>query len=366
MNIDEVYHLERFSKTRAEFDDFYDQELQSLVKKLEQERLAIMNMKTILTVAFLVVVVAAGISYFYFNSELIAVGIGGLYIFVAMAVFTDLEKRERKLKEDSERKIVPKLVRFMNPNFSYHPNHWIRFDLFKAANIFKEPDRYRGEDLITGIVGNDESKTEVTFCEATAKKVRGKDNSSVDTIFQGLFLVADFNKDFQGLTIVTPKRSSPKHLMKPSDSEHRLEEVKLEDLEFMEEFNVYSTDQIKARYILTPSFMRRLLDFAHKSKQRSEENTEYDRPKSLKHSIQVSKSIVERSGRIRQEENFIPYFAFRDGKMYFMLSTDVKHFGFDVWLPLDRNLIINFYDDINRALELVDELNLNLRIWNKE
>jgi hypothetical protein len=362
IKIDDVYHLERFSKTKEEFDAFYENELKQVIEPLEKER---QSLKSFSKKQIMLFMMMTGILIIiYINSE--DMPIYFIFLSIAVFLFKSSPTKQKKLKKTMKDEIVPRLVRFMNPNFSYHPNHWIRFDLFKAANIFKEPDRYRGEDLITGIVGNDESKTEVTFCEATAKKVRGKDNSSVDTIFQGLLLVADFNKDFQGLTIVTPKRSSPKHLMKPSDSEHRLEEVKLEDLEFMEEFNVYSTDQIKARYILTPSFMRRLLDFAHKSKQRSEENTEYDRPKSLKHAIQVSKSIVERSGRIRREENFIPYFAFRDGKMYFMLSTDVKHFGFDVWLPLDRNLIINFYDDINRALELVDELNLNLRIWNKE
>ena len=41
----------------------------------------------------------------------------------------------------------------------------------------------------------------------------------------------------------------------------RLEEIELEDPEFMEHFRVYSTDQVEARYILSPSMMERLLAF---------------------------------------------------------------------------------------------------------
>jgi hypothetical protein len=38
-----------------------------------------------------------------------------------------------------------------------------------------------------------------------------------------------------------------------------LEKVKLESTEFENKFIVYSSDQVEARYILTPSFMERLV-----------------------------------------------------------------------------------------------------------
>ena len=37
--------------------------------------------------------------------------------------------------------------------------------------------------------------------------------------------------------------------------------VKLEDPEFEKEFVVYAHDQVEARYVLSPSLMRRLLEF---------------------------------------------------------------------------------------------------------
>ena len=41
------------------------------------------------------------------------------------------------------------------------------------------------------------------------------------------------------------------------NKEEKLEEVKLEDLRFCKKFNVYSSDQVEARYLVTPSFMER-------------------------------------------------------------------------------------------------------------
>jgi hypothetical protein len=40
---------------------------------------------------------------------------------------------------------------------------------------------------------------------------------------------------------------------------NNLEKVKLESIDFENRFIVYSNDQVEARYILTPSFMERLV-----------------------------------------------------------------------------------------------------------
>ncbi len=44
-------------------------------------------------------------------------------------------------------------------------------------------------------------------------------------------------------------------------NENRLRKVELEDLKFDKRFNVYSENQIEARYLITPSFMNRLYNF---------------------------------------------------------------------------------------------------------
>ena len=58
------------------------------------------------------------------------------------------------------------------------------------------------------------------------------------------------NKNFSGQTIVVPKYINY--------NARNNEEVILEDTNFRKLNNVYSTDQIEARYLLTPSFMERI------------------------------------------------------------------------------------------------------------
>ena len=38
----------------------------------------------------------------------------------------------------------------------------------------------------------------------------------------------------------------------------KLQDVKLEDISFDKRFNVYTKDQVEARYLTTPTFMERL------------------------------------------------------------------------------------------------------------
>ena len=72
--------------------------------------------------------------------------------------------------------------------------------------------------------------------------------------------MADFNKNFNGHTVVLPD-TAEKILGKFGQSlqsmSSRGELVKLEDPEFEKEFCVYGDDQVEARYILSPALMKR-------------------------------------------------------------------------------------------------------------
>jgi len=209
----------------------------------------------------------------------------------------------------------------------------------------------------------------VSFSEVNADYVEyyrdknRKKRERVHNIFSGLFFQADFNKDFDGLTIVVPKeRSSKGFSLFGKEKGNRLEEVELEDVEFMDKFTVKTTDQILARYILTPGFMNRLLEFSNRS---SEEETYGNmmQPTSIKEAIQLGLSAAQNDSDAYSDT---PYFSFRNGSMYFMLPTLRDHFDFSLVAPLNKRLIYSYFQDINIALEMVDELNLNLRIWTKK
>ena len=87
--------------------------------------------------------------------------------------------------------------------------------------------------------------------------LRYKSGKNSSTVFKGMIIQLTMNKNFKGHTIVKNDRGSIVNFFSSSSS--GLEKVKLEDSKFEGEFDIFSTDQIESRYLLTPAFMERFL-----------------------------------------------------------------------------------------------------------
>ncbi|MDD3276584.1 MAG: DUF3137 domain-containing protein, partial [Kiritimatiellales bacterium] len=106
--------------------------------------------------------------------------------------------------------------------------------------------------------------------------------------------------------------------------------IKLEDPEFEKAFAVYSTDQVEARYILSPALMRRMLEFKAKTGTKV-------------------------------------YFSFTGDEVNIGISSTKNRFEPKLFSTvLDIEMAREFVDDLQLALGIVDDLNLNTRIWTKE
>jgi hypothetical protein len=171
--------------------------------------------------------------------------------------------------------VIQKIIDYIDPNLTYCPEGHVPKWQIVASRIFsKHPDRVRGDDLVQGRVG----ETNMQFSEVHAQakhettSSNGTRNRRWSTIFRGLFFVADFNKKFQGKTLVLPDTAervlgnmgSFFQSLNPA----RGELVKMEDPDFEKHFVVYGDDQIEARYILSTSLMRRILEFRKKTGRR--------------------------------------------------------------------------------------------------
>ncbi|WP_096188483.1 DUF3137 domain-containing protein [Evansella halocellulosilytica] len=378
---DEVYGLQQFAKSRGEYDEFYDAKLGAKVEQIEMNRQKAMGELKKKAIPAGIGVVIALMIHFLIPSI-------GTYVWMAVGAYIaylgyTYYNNQKEIGWDVKDMIVTDLVEFMNPNFTYEKNKYVSKSQFNYANVFKQnPDRYSGEDLIKGYLEDEEEgvKTQLSFSEATAeKRIKYKDKNGrvkyrYETIFKGLFFKVDFNKDTEGVTIVVPKQkrsigTKVETLIGKHKNKQKLEDIELENVEFMEKFTVRSTDGISSRYILTPAFMNRLLEFSD-GKPREKHADEVDGPidvhsmskkDAMKQAWKQGSALAKES----QESGYKPYFSFRDGTMYFMLATGRKHFDFNLMQKLDREVIYDYFRDINRALELVDELNLNLRIWSK-
>ena len=82
--------------------------------------------------------------------------------------------------------------------------------------------------------------------------------------FRGMFCWLKFQKKLEGHTVVFSRNQGIK-IDRLSSFKFRAEqEIYLEDPRFMENFIIYGTDQVEARYVLTTSLMERILGLKEK------------------------------------------------------------------------------------------------------
>ena len=75
-------------------------------------------------------------------------------------------------------------------------------------------------------------------------------------MFRGLLCEFDFHKNFTGTTIITRDHTKFGNFFAKFGKIG--ERIRLEDPEFEKLFEVYGTDQVESRYLLTPGFMERI------------------------------------------------------------------------------------------------------------
>ena len=319
---------------------FYDKDLLPELEKLETRRLTVkkkLNHAIFLFVLLnLVVFFVAGkmaIAGYFSFIFLVCSGIL-IFFFWHIKYFRDYHTRFKDA-------VIPKIVSLVDPRLQYNKSGCVPESDFVASHLFNDtPGDYYGDDLVTATLG----ETAIRFSEIQAKRVDvikthgsgtsvNKTKRRVIPIFSGLFFVADFNKRFNGTTVVLPDTAQKlfgdlgQALQAFNVDNGQL--VKLEDPEFEKLFVVFGQDQVEARYVLSPSLMQRLVEFQKKT------------DKKMRLSFSASKLYVA----IPFEETL-----FEPGIRESLLNID---------------LYKKYYDDLKLVADIVEELNLNTRIWTR-
>lgn len=153
---------------------------------------------------------------------------------------------EDKIKE----KIMPTIMSAI-PGFTWQNTPAVTKEAISACNIF--PHDGSSEKYFDDAFKGSYRGVEILMSECNYEINSGNNTHKV---FRGVVIRLEMNKNFKGLTIVRPKSVCGD----PFDNNDlkKFKKVELEDPEFMKRFNVFSTDQIEARYLLTTSFMERL------------------------------------------------------------------------------------------------------------
>jgi hypothetical protein len=166
------------------------------------------------------------------------------YALPGLAAFFNYRARFKK-------EIVSEIFRAVSPGATYEPFRHITHQTFVQSGLFALQGDVRGDDLVRGRIG----ETPFEASEMKRSYSTGGRNSQTVSVFHGLFFHLDFNKRITGRTVVQPRDAAAIRLASRRD----LTEVTLEDPDFGSRFEVFSTNPVEARYILTPLLMERIV-----------------------------------------------------------------------------------------------------------
>jgi len=182
-------------------------------------------------------------------------------VFVAAIPYTLMMRR---VKLQYNLLVVPALLKEIDPGLAYSPEEYIPKADFKRAKIFSQSaDTYHGEDLVHGTYKG----IPIRFSELKVQEVHhdGK-NTSYHTFFDGVFLIADFHKDFKCRHWVLPDTAEAAfgqvfgNFLQKLSLPGRGHMTRMEDPAFEKKFVVYTEDDVEARYILTPKLMQTMME----------------------------------------------------------------------------------------------------------
>jgi hypothetical protein len=309
------------------FKEFYDLKLVNDLKDLDQERKQVD--RKVLLIGVIGVIIILVIGRFRGSATMYFQILAGILAFIAISAIS------KNYRQNFKNKIISKIAGFVDKNLVYTPEGTVSREEFTNSGIFqKYCNNYHGEDHFKGEMG----KTAFEFSEVVGKHVTSTGTGSnkkqhQHLVFRGIFFVADFNKNFNGYTVVLPdtaERMLGKFGQSLQSMSSRGQLIKLEDPEFEKEFCVYSDDQVEARYILSTSLMKRIVEFKRKWDTKI-------------------------------------YLSFRDSKVYIAISMNKNLFETRLFKTVqDYNFIEENIQFLILITGIVNDLNLNTRIWTKQ
>lgn len=284
------------------------------LQSLEDERAALQKAvkKANLVAAAVGTGVGALVALFW---EEMAVGaFFGISVYGAVSAFLTASKR-RNFRSNFKSRVVASIAKSFG--LSYDEN-----DGLGADEFFEIYDCYINEQSSEDMMSGEVQGVRVRFSDFyAAEKVRTKNGTRTDVKFQGVLFVADFHKRLNCEVRVCHKNS--RNLRRYG------QRANMDDVKFEEFFDVYTTDQVGARYALTPLLMQRLTEVY------------------LRLGSQINAVLKE-------------------DKIYVAIETWRDNFEPRIDCSLKQDATIALYvDEIGALAGIVSELNLNRKIWSE-
>jgi len=319
-------------RSTSELTDFYYKELYPSLNELEETRKKIVSQLKwyggMGAVSFLLLAAWMGKNFGLLHPLSIAIVIGSIAVSgITYRIMT------HGYAKDFKTKIITPLIGAIDPHLLYNPDFMISQHLFERSDLFQHTiDRYRGNDYVKGSINGVPIEFSDIHAEYQTRDSKGR--TQWHTLFRGLFLVAEFNKHFKAKTVILPDKAEKSFgsliggwLQSINLSREDL--IRLDDPEFEKHFVVYGNDPIEARYILTHSMMKRLLDFQRR----------------ISHPLFVS---------------------FVHNHIHVAIGTSKDLFEPAVFTSLlDYKQTMEYINTLRNTIGLVEELKLSEKLWSK-
>lgn len=228
--------------------------------------------------------------------------------------------------------VMNKLLTLIAPSLVYSEHNFIKESHYNDSGLFpSDYTIYEGEDHVKGMLG----KTEIEFSDIHTQREKSDKELLIPfmnkkryvTHFEGLLFIADSNKHIPTPVYILSRGLSADM---PRYQGVKVEMINLEDVSFNSRFTVYGHNQVDARYIVSPALMQRLTEFS----QRSGSNVRL---------------------------------SYSNNKLTIALATKSDYFEPKLFKKATKMAVYQeIMEDLIFLAGIVEDLDLNTRIWTKE
>ncbi len=232
-----------YSQMRKEFYNSFETKIVPMLQPYEAERKRTRIIASIVSAIFGVLGIMIFILLFLEDYKLINDGFSIVLMFGILAWiswYCFKKHFENKIKK----KIMP-IVCACFGNMKWFVGSYTSGHIFKDSCVISVYDSAKYDDIFLGLY------KDVNF-EIIEGKFTIKKGKSRKTIFSGVIVKLDMNKNFNSHTVIKP--DSVLHVSPSKNLKH----TTLEDVQFEKKYDVFTNDPVDARYLITPSFMVRL------------------------------------------------------------------------------------------------------------
>lgn len=165
------------------------------------------------------------------------------------------QKRVGPFKASFKKNIIETLLKENYENVNYDPKGHIPLQTFLQTGLTKSPDRWKAEDLITGEKSGVKFSVSEFHLEDRQVRRDSKGNTYVtyETYFRGRFFIFEYKRDFKD-----ELRINEKGLINLNFAPKGFKKIETESIAFNKKFNVQSTSEQHAFYLITPIMLEEI------------------------------------------------------------------------------------------------------------